>query len=287
MLHQCNEHGGHTHHSAGAVGLGQFEHETRFERRHEYLGACQRSAAEHRHDTSGGVEEGHLGDDDSTFLHAEPFEEVVGVRHQTSVVQRCPLREAGRARRVLDHHLIVGGDRREFGRRVAAGKELVPVGKAHDLLEIRALGVNLLGDGQHRVAAMIVDNEQRLGVRLAHDVLQLRRLVRRVDRHDRHPGERATELEQHPFGQVVGPDGHMVTGLVGRQQRPCRALGVVEQLGVGPLSSGLRVGHSFDQGDAIRGPLGCGAKQVTDRDVEDSGGFDPVGVGFRQSHATA
>ena len=68
-----------------------------------------------------------------------------------------PFHYCGTAR--LGNWLIAGVDSWERRGRVAAVKERLPISEAHDFFEVGAVGVNLLGDGPHRVASVLVDDE--------------------------------------------------------------------------------------------------------------------------------
>jgi len=135
---------------------------------------------------------------------------------------------------------------------VAVGQERLPLVQADDLPEFRALGLDLGGRGQHRVAAELGEQDESGGARLGQHVLQFAGLEGRVHGHEDHAGHGAAELQDHPLRNVGGPDGHPLAHLEVRPQGPGRPFGIGQQLGVGPLPSVVAVGGPGDEGHPVR-----------------------------------
>src|SRR5262245_51289648 len=85
------------------------------------------------------------------------------------------------------------------------------------------------------VSSHLIYKEQSGGPRLCQDVQRLVRLQTRVDSDERQPGQGRGVFEQHPLRQVVGPYRDVFTGREVLQKITGAALGVLEQLGIGPL----------------------------------------------------
>jgi hypothetical protein len=83
----------------------------------------------------------------------------------------------------------------------------------------------------------------------------------RVDGDDGDPGERGPVLEQDPFRPVVGPDRDLLAGGEPLQQRGRGALGVRQQLAVGPAPPGRGIGGALHQS----GDIGRGADRLPQR----------------------
>jgi len=92
---------------------------------------------------------------------------------------------------------------------------------------------------------------------------------RRVDGHDRDPGQGRGVLKQDPFGDVVRPHRDPLPRLEPAQQRPRRLLCLGEHLGVGPAAPGSRVWGALDQGDRIGCSGGRVTQQVAHRHLQD------------------
>ena len=82
--------------------------------------------------------------------------------------------------------------------------------------------------------------------------------VRGVDGDERQPGQRRAELEQHPLGNVVRPDGHALARLEALEQSASRTFGVGEQLGERPAPPGSRVLAAFDERSRLVGEFQVG-----------------------------
>ena len=110
-----------------------------------------------------GVEQRHLRDVGVAGLHAHPVEVVVPVVDQTAVMQHRALRER------LSCPTCTGSSPGRSGAmcgklvRVvrADGAECLPVGEPDNGLEPGATRLCSFGHGQHRIAAVFVDGEQR------------------------------------------------------------------------------------------------------------------------------
>ena len=132
------------------------------------------------------------------------------------------------------------------------GAERLPVGERDHLAQRRQVAAYLLHHLGHRAGAVGRDQENAVGLRLAQHVCQLLRPQRGVDRHHGDPGQAGGQLQDHPFGDVVGPHRDTVPGAETAQQRPCRALGGLQQLGVAPPPPGRRVHRSLHQRGGAR-----------------------------------
>ena len=161
-----------------------------------------------------GVEEGHCLHVDIAIGDAEPVDNMMSIVDEPAVVEERTLRKSGGARCVLQHDGVGRSDLWEIaGELVGSGEEMVPVVEADDVLEFGAFGLDALGRGEHRIAAMRWHDEHCPGLRLCEHVVQLVSLERWVDGDDHHAGHGAAELEELPLGNVVRPDGDVAPRL--------------------------------------------------------------------------
>ncbi len=128
------------------------------------------------------------------------------------------LREAGRARGVLDVDRLVGRERgldRLDGAGfdiVGLGEQVVPTLMAHvdHVLELGQFGSDLV-DHAHVVAGLEVgDGDEPAAPRLGQRVLHLMRAIRGIDVDLDHPDAGGGELDEDPFGDVRRPDADPV-----------------------------------------------------------------------------
>ena len=224
------------------------------------------------------MEQRHLRDDDAPLFHAETVEVVVCVGDKTSMVEGRAFGEAGGPGRVLDHDLIARGDCRQRDRWIARCEKVVPLTESDDLLEVGAVCANLLGDGEHRVATVVVDHEKTLRVRLADDVLQLVGLICRVDGHDGHTRQCTAQLDEHPLGDVVRPDRHVIARRESSKQCLRSSFRIGEQLGIRPFAATAGIIDALDQRNPIAGACGGGPKQIADGGVENAGLLNAEGM---------
>ena len=134
------------------------------------------------------------------------------------------------------------------------------------MAQLGQLGADRLGVRRQRVAPNLGHEEQPGRPRLPEDILGLGRLQTRVDRHQRQPGQRRAVFEQHPLGQVVRPHADALARLEVLQQPMGAALGVGEQLGIGPPPP-LRRRQPLDEGNTIRHLGGDRPQPTADRRV--------------------
>ena len=196
-----------------AVGLGQLELKRWVEVRHQHVRRERLHGPEGEHPAAGDVEERHRVDADVAGAGAERELCEAGVVRQPAVVQDGALGTAGCPRCVEDLRGIVGIDDRQRAARVAGRAEALPIGEGHRLPQ-PGQAVPQLRDGRsHRVAAVLVDQEEPVRAGMLEHVPELGGGVRGVDGDERQPGQRRAELEQHPLGNVVRPDGHALARL--------------------------------------------------------------------------
>jgi len=90
-----------------------------------------------------------------------------------------------------------------------------------------------------------------------------------VDGHDRDPCQAGGQLEDHPLGDVVGPHRDPVPGSEAAEQRPRRALGCRQQLGVAPAPPARRVHRPLHQRGGVRRCRRRVAQSLADGQVQD------------------
>ena len=196
-------------------------------------------------------------------------------------MEQRTLRKSSGARCVLQHHGVGRSDLWEIaGELVGSREEIFPVVEANDVMEFGAFGLDALGRGEHRIAAMRWHDEHCLGPRLCEHVLQLVLLERRVDGDNYHAGQRAAELKELPFGNVVRPDGNVAPRLEPVEKRPSCAFGMGEQFRVRPLTTDHPVSerNTLDQRELIGCRCGRFAEQVANREISDRRCGIPDGV---------
>ena len=142
--------------------------------------------------------------------------------------------------------------------------QLVELIEAQHVAQLGQVGTDRLGVRRQRVAPDLGHEEQPGRPRLPEDVGGLARLQARVDRHEGQPGERRAVLQQHPLGQVVRPHRDALARLEVLQKASGAALGLGEQLGIGPAPS-LRRRQPLDEGNPIGHLGGDLAQPAADR----------------------
>jgi hypothetical protein len=167
------------------------------------------------------------------------------------VAQHRALGEPGRAARVLDLRRVVRADRRQPDVASVGADDLVELIEAQHVAQPGQVGTDRLGVRRQPVAPDLGHEEQPGRPRLPEHVGGLGRPQARVNRYEGQPGERRAVLEQHPLGQVVRPHGDALARLEVLQKVSGAALGVDEQLSIGPAPS-LRRRQPLHDGDAIR-----------------------------------
>ena len=101
--------------------------------------------------------------------------------------------------------------------------------------------------------------------------------------HSHHAG---TELEHHPFRNVLGPDRNALSRFEAGEQRAGGALGFLIELRVGPLTPQRLIGDARNQSEALRRRFRCLAQEVAERHVPDRRRGRSGDVRFRKSHDT-
>ena len=167
--------------------------------------------------TAGGMEQRHGAHTHLARCEPDPLEAEAGVVGQPPVVELGPFRRTGRARGVLDLDQVVRAHIGECGR-VGRGQEVVPLGEQDRLAQPRDFGPDLIEECRHGTAEL-GHEEDPCRPRLVQDERQLRRPVGGVDRHQDQSGERSTELEDHPLGDVRRPHRDPLAGREPRRQR--------------------------------------------------------------------
>ena len=163
------------------------------------------------------VVEGHGGADAVVLGVAQQPTREVAVVEDVAVREGGALRGAGRARGELDVDRIVGIERRldrlqvGLGHALAVGQQVVPgVLEDERLAQQRALGAHLV-DHRHVVGlaeAARQDEQAHPGRRQR--VLQLARLVGRVDGHEDRADARGGVLDDEPLVAVGRPDADAI-----------------------------------------------------------------------------
>ena len=128
---------------------------------------------------------------------------------------------------------------------------------------------DLLERLRHRISAELRQQEDPGRARLLQHVLELARLVRRVDRHQDQAGQRRAELDHLPLGDVGRPHRDALAGREASEQRAGTPLGVLEQLAVRPAPALLRIRVPADQRGLVGHRLRSVAQDPPDRRVQD------------------
>ena len=228
------------------------------------------------------VEQRHVVHEHVARFGTSASHAVVTVLDQSLVVEDRPLREARRAGRVLDLRRI---EWRGVAKPavVLAGEQRVVVREQDPVPDRGELVAHGLDDLAHGVPPELGDVVDRLRSRLLEHVAQLAWLVGGIDRHQRHAGERAAELEQHPLGDVVGVHGDPSALRMAGSERPGESFGVVQEVRVRPDAADLAVVAELLQRRSIgrrrhRGPQhGPDRRQVTGLDPPAPGSTTPTG----------
>ncbi len=162
------------------LGFDDVQHPGRLEQPRHDQPAAELHGAQRQQPTTGGVEERHDIEDRLALPQAHPRHRETRIVGDAAMVQHHALRKAGGAGGVLNLRRIAGADLGQGGRGRLAGVERRGVLKIDDLAHGADLRRHLAGDLGHRVAAMLLDDEQANGAGLLQDILQLARSVGRI-----------------------------------------------------------------------------------------------------------
>ena len=243
------------------------------EARHDHEGRPPRKGAEGGEHAPAGVEQGHRAEPWFAVGDAEAVSPAGGVVDDAGVAQHGPFGEAGGAAGVLDLDDVVAGDGGQFD--VGGGSALVGFAQqveelveSEHLAERGQVGAHVLEVGGERVAACVGDEEDARRFGLGEDVGELGGLEAGVDGDEGEAGEGGAVFDDQPLSGVRRPHGDPLAGPEAAQEHAGAALGVGEQLGVGPAAAGRRIGGAFDECGAVGDGGGDVAQELADGEVE-------------------
>ena len=176
--------------------------------------------------------------------------------------QHRALGRPGRARGVLDLGRVARLGAGQRGVRGPAVPEPFPPVEEHHLAQVRQVRADRVEGAGQRDTAVLPEQEQPGGAAVGEHVPQLGLAQGRVDRDQGPAGQGGAELQQHPFGNAVGPHRDPLPGPEPGRQDPGHLLGLGQQLGVGPAAASGRIGHPLDQRLLVRGLGGGPAQQA-------------------------
>lgn len=204
-------------------------------------------AAEHEDGAACRVEQRHVVNEGHARPHARADHGIHAVPDEAVMVQQGALGKAGRAGRVLDLHRVCRV-------RVAQLAVMFPceqgvmVGQEDAVADGGDFAADRVGDLLHRVAAKIPDIIDRLGAGLFEHEFELALLVGRVHGDEGDARQAAGEFQQHPFRHIVGVDRDAGAFAMTARKGPGKALGVVQQVRIGPCPQHRAVIAEFLQG---------------------------------------
>jgi len=188
------------------------------------------------------------------------------------MVQQGALGKAGRAGCVLDLHRVCRVRVAQLAF-MLPGEQGVMVGQEDAVADGRDFAADRVGDLLHRVAAEIPDIIDRLGAGLFEHEFELALLVGRVHGDEGDTCQATGEFQQHPFRHIVGVDRDAGAFGMAARKGPGKALGVVQQVRIGPCPQHRAVIAEFLQGRAAGRRGGRGAQHAADGD---GGRFRPA-----------
>ena len=216
-----------------------------------------------------GVEHRHGVDPGGSLSHTAAARVVARVVDEPAMAQHRALGEACRARGVLNLCRIA---RRHVGqrlrrRRTGHGMERRRIVHVDDLAD-RTQPVDGFGaDLGHRIAPVLIDQEQRHGSRLLEHVTKLPHLVGRVRRDQHQPGKGAGVFHQDPFRAVGRPDDDPLARAKPRSQCQRQSLAFGKQSRVAPAPPDLAGLPHLDESLRRGTPRRSLAQQAADGDL--------------------